>query len=624
MVELTQSAMRNVGARQGPLAEPRVAIVSIDIAGYSILMGKDEKRTHAAVTATMARIARLATDNHGSVFSFTGDGLMATFADPNAAIAFALGIRSRSPSEADPDAVPLLYRVGVHVGNVMVAAGQVGGNAVNIAARLEQIASPQEILLSRVVFEALAPQFAHRCEPLGQVRLKNIDEPVFIYCINTGAAQDATPFSQPPDIGPDRSDNSKPLRGGSTRPILARPGCAAGQIPSLVVLPILSSHSVNAPQHFVYGLAFDIVGQLSKLRDLRVISHGSSVTLDASSSNSALTDKLGVRYILRGLLRRDQKGLRLDIQLLDALETSTIWAQTSDFAESLSFNDQDRIVAQIVNTLVPRVRQAELLRIRGKRTSSLGAYELVVLARHCLQSLDPIGFAQARSLIDQAISADPSYGEAYALAADWHGLQISQGLSSDRAYDQSRADILGQQALIRDPENIRALTRYAHRRALLYHDFDHALRIFDKTLSIAPHSASTWMWSSHTFAYLGEPQEAIRRAKLALQLSPCDIEAHYFYGALCMAHFAAGEFEAAADAGLRALSEPRPSRSFRQFTATALAAIGRFREARAIGARILADQPDYTIESALRKLPHVNPDLRSRYAQLLAESGLPP
>src|SRR4029077_14294337 len=120
---------------------------------------------------------------------------------------------------------------------------------------------------------------------------------------------------------------------------------------------------------------------------------------------------------------------------------------------------------------------------------NMNAYELVLMARQKLLALDPIGFAEAKVLIERAIASDHSYGEALALAADWHGLQISQGMSSDREFDQLKADRFGREALARDPNNVRALTRFGHRKALLQRDFETALRIFEKTLAIAPQAA---------------------------------------------------------------------------------------------------------------------------------------
>jgi adenylate cyclase len=185
------------------------------------------------------------------------------------------------------------------------------------------------------------------------------------------------------------------------------------------------------------------------------------------------------------------------------------------------------MVGQIVNALVPNIQTAEIARIRGKRPDKLTAYELVLMARHRLNQLDLLGFQEAKELLTRAIESDPGYAESFALLADWHGLQISQGMSDNREHDQSMADAFGRNALARDPNNIRALTRYGHRKALLGQDFASALEIFEKALGIAPHSANSWMWSSHTFAYMGDAREAVRRAQYAMSLSPCDIDAHY-------------------------------------------------------------------------------------------------
>jgi adenylate cyclase len=657
--ELLKSVLRPIVGNRRKAERRLSTIIGVDISGYSILMAQDEMRTHARVGAAMSRVLRLIETGRGHVFSFSGDGVMAEFPTASAALNCALRLQmdaSRRNRRA-PTRREILYRVGINSGEIVVLDGQVGGHAVNIAARLEQMAVPGKIFLSQAVFEQVRTEILACYECLGQVRVKNIRDPVTIYnvdvgevvrkrsrrkpSISNGLIDRGTRLHSPGYPGCDvshqflRRTDADHEQAINRLPVMSQikgqerayrePAPAHERLPGLAVLPFGEAGDATVPRHLRDGLTCDIICQLAGLRDLRVISHGSTVRFRQRDTDPrSIGATLNARYILRGMVRGRRNALRLSLELAESENGFVIWTRTRDFDHRPSFKDQDDIVAELVNTLAPRVRDAELLRIRGQRTENMTAYELILLARQKLLTLDPAGFAEAKVLIEEAIDSDPSYAEAFALAADWHGLQISQGMSTDREYDHIKADRLGREALARDPNNVRALTRFGHRKALLQRDFDVALKVFDRTLSIAPHAAHAWMWSSHTFAYMGDASEAVRRAKYAINLSPCDVEAHYFLGALCMAHYAAGEYEAAADAGLRALAEPRPSRSFRQFTVAALTAIDRREAAQPIVARIIMDQPGYNVRQALSNLPHKNLVVRSRYAQQLVDAGLPP
>ena len=425
-------------------------------------------------------------------------------------------------------------------------------------------------------------------------------------------------------IGRSNKDGTTSLGINDRPPITKVSSAATGRPPRIAVLPFQQLSGSHIPSYLTDGLVADVVCQLAGLRELCVISFGSTIGIrDPNVEPRSLGQILDTRYVVRGVIRRNGAALRLTSELVETDTNAVISAHTNDASGDISFEDQDKLVGQIVHALVPSIHAVKLQRIRGKRTENLTAYELVLMARQRLLTLDHAGFSEARAFLTRAMEIDPDYAEAFALLADWHGLRISQGISTNREYDRNRADLLGREALARDPNNVRALTRYAHRKALLLQDFGSAVELFDRALSIMPRAAHTVMWSSHTFAYMGEAQEAVRRAEDAISLSPRDVEAHYFLGALCMAHYTNGDYEAAADAGLRALAEPRPSRSFRQFTVAALTAIGRREEARPIVARMIADQPGYRVQRAVANLPHRDPVIRSRYAQQLIEAGLP-
>lgn len=322
-----------------------------------------------------------------------------------------------------------------------------------------------------------------------------------------------------------REIDPQPLVYPASGSVPAQPGTVA---PPIAVMPLRQIGSEPVPDHIADGLVTDIVCQLAGLRDVSVISHGSTLSMrDPALDTRAVGRALGVRYVVHGAIRRVGPLLRLTVDLADASSGMVVWSRTHDADVMLGFSDQDRIVAQVVHTLAPRVQEIELQRIRGRRPASLSAYELVLLARHNLQSLQPENFAATQDLLTRAVATDPGYAEAYALMAEWHGLRIAQNISGSIADDEAEADRLSQRALSLDSNNLRALIRYGHRRSLLHRDYSAALALFDRALDSAPNAAHAWLWSSLTFSYLGDAEEALTRAERALRLSPRDPEAHF-------------------------------------------------------------------------------------------------
>jgi TolB-like protein/Tfp pilus assembly protein PilF len=418
-----------------------------------------------------------------------------------------------------------------------------------------------------------------------------------------------------------------PLPKGGSAPASMVPATAidAGNVPPLAVLPFRQLGDQPVAGHLAEGLVADVVCQLAGLRELRVISHGTTLgmtdpALDARSAGRLL----GVRYVVTGSMRRAGNSVRLTAELADAETGMVVWARSHDTDASLSFEDQDRMVAQIVNTLAPRVHELELRRIRGKRPESLTVYEKVLLAREHLQTMEHENFQQARRLLDEAIETEPGYAESYALCADWHGRVISQGWSVNRAADVQAVERLTRKALDLDSGNLRALVFYAHRKSLLHRDYSEARRLFGRALDLSPNSAQAWLWSSYTHAYVGDADEALRRAFRALELSPRDRQAHDFFAAICVANYTAGNYQDAADWGLRALGEQSVSRGTYRWTAASLAANGQEHQARQVMRRAMDEMPNQHVSEVVRISPYSEDERRRGYGMHLLAAGFPP
>jgi DNA-binding SARP family transcriptional activator len=394
--------------------------------------------------------------------------------------------------------------------------------------------------------------------------------------------------------------------------------------PRIAVLPLRQSEDQPLPGHLSDGITADIITQLAGLRELTVISHGSTFGLrDPHLEPQAIGRKLNARYLVIGRIRRGGDRLRLTTELTEAETGQIVFSHTDDACVAMSFDDQDRIVARLVNALVPQVRETELRRIRGQRPKVLSVYEKVLLSREHILQLNRDSFGEAKTLLDEVIKQDPGYGEAYALAAEWHSTMAGEGWSPDRTGEIALVEKLNRTALDLDNCNLRALVSYGYRKSIHHRDHASAIRTFNQALDVAPSSANAWALSGLCFAFAGEATEAVRHASRALQLSPFDREAYKFFHALCVAHYTEGDYQQAAEWGLRALGETNVWRGTLGFTAASLAALGRLQEAQEVTAQVRTKWPIRRISEIMKSLAYRDPNRRQLYGEHLRAAGYP-
>lgn len=427
------------------------------------------------------------------------------------------------------------------------------------------------------------------------------------------------------DPSPETSALAAQIRGErEARPPAQLTPLARSGAPVLAVLPFQQLGPDVVPRHLSNGLVADIIAQLTGLHELGVISHGSTSNFqDGGVEPREVGRRLRANYVVRGTLRFDGSNVRLTKELVEAESNSVIWSHIDDMRGIPSFAEQDRIVSQLVNTLTPRVQEAELRRIRGRRPLNLTSYEKTLLAREHLEKRERREFLQARDILKEVIAEEPTYAEAHALAADCFGLIVGEGWSSDRDADVAQVETHSRTALELDHDNVRALVFYGHRRSLHHRDFEAAKAMFRRALELAPNSALAMRWSSFTYAYEGNGDEALTRAWRAMELSPCDRDAGNFYFALCIAYFTVGDFQQAAEWGRRAMAERPVLRGMIGWAAAALAAAGCLDEAGEIAAQTMAVWPDRRVRDVVAKHPYREPERRKQYGEYLLAAGFP-
>jgi len=577
------------------------AVLMADVAGYTRLMDEYESDTHPRLMALLDEVVEPAIATaKGQIVKNTGDGFLAYFASVSSAVECAAGIQQsvHGREAAQPAEKRLAFRMGLHVGDIVVEARDVYGAGVNLAARLQEIGEPGSLTISASVREQLGNNLKLPTIDLGNLTLKNIAAPVRAFRVITS---------------PEADQQRTRAAGG---PWNSRP--------SIAVLPFVE-YGAGAGDSFIGdGIAEDVVAVLASLPDLFVISRNSTLKYRETPPNiQAIGRELGVRYIFSGTVRRRDNRLRISAELADTesltvIATDRIEGETSDL-----FALQDRLTERVLQTIAPHIRGAELRRVRSKRTERLDAYDYMLRGLDLLYRLDQAEFEQARKMFELSISLDENYAAPRAFTALWHGIRIGQGWSPDRSADLAMVGEFASAALLRDPSDVWALAVSGHLRALLFRDFDAAFDMFDRALRASPNSSFAWARSSPVFSYVGEPVEARRRAEEALRLSPLDPHVFFTHCALGLAAYTEADYDGAIAWGRRCYAENPTYTANLRFLTASLAAGGRSEEARRIGASLCRLEPRFRVSKFCENYAYRDEHLNSRLAQHLLLASLP-
>jgi adenylate cyclase len=577
-----------------------VAIAFADVVGYSTLMAADEAGTYGRWMALLRGLIEPETQRRGGrIVDVLGDGVLAGFQNARDAVAWARaiqrGIRADLEAASSVDPVPVVLRIGIHVGDVFESNSQIFGDAVNLAARLQSHAAPGGIVISERVRNALDASARVDFRDLGYAELKGFNKRARLFASET----DLVPF---------------------TVPIQAVAG-----LPSLAVLPLLDEGGDADDAHFADGFAEDVGMSLAGLHELFVVSPASSAIFRGRQPDPREVGRaLGVRYALLGRMRRMTQGYSISLQLCDTHSGATLWGERVRIGMGEIFDLQDEVARKIAMLLAPQVRSAELQRAMRKAPESLTAYDRMLRALYTIGSADHDTFERARSYLAEAMAEEPGFALPVAWAARWHSVRIGRGWSQDPDDDAAQALTLATRATTIDRANALALATMGHMNTMLRRDSDAALQCFSEALAACPNHPLVWTLSSATLAYLGNGEEAVRRAEQGLRLSPHDPMRYSQLMFLGIAHYASGSFDEAARWQRRSLAENPLHGATLLLLAAALAAAGSREDARQVAARFMAVRPGFSLETYARtRLPFFEPGLRETFASHLQEAGLP-
>ncbi|SDR49755.1 adenylate cyclase [Rhizobiales bacterium GAS113] len=589
------------------------AILAADIAGYSRLMGADEEGTLAQLKACRRKLVDPKIAEHrGRIVKTTGDGMLVEFASVVDALRCAVEVQqtmAQCNAEIPPDN-RIEFRVGINVGDIMIDGGDIFGDGVNVAARLEALCQPGGLCISRAARDQARDKLTFPFADLGEQNVKNIARPIRAFGL-TAAVIAALPAENLPC-----SVISAETPPGEPKPL------ALPNKPSIAVLAFQNMSGDPEQEYFADGMAEDIITALSRVRSFFVVARNSSFTYKGRAVDIKQVGRdFGVRYVLEGSVRKASDHVRITAQLIDATTGNHIWSDRYDGGIEDIFELQDRITESVVGAIHPSIFLAEIERTKRKRPESLDAYDYVLRALPHIWALDPTANATALNHLNRAVEIEPDYPLALSLAAWCHAQKVTYSWTP--APDEAKAEALRLARLAGDMHNddplVLTMLCAAHS---VVADLDMASALIEKAVTLDPNSAVAWNRSGWLNVYLMRPEVAIDHFQRAMRLSPFDpMNFNCFFG-IGLAHFVAERYEEALPWYRKGMLE-RPDLVWPlRSVAVCLGLLGRISEAREAVRQLRQGYPDITISRITAGGP-LRGDLLSRYAEGLRLAGLP-
>jgi adenylate cyclase len=546
------------------------AILAADVAGYSRLMGADEEGTHERLKAHLQELVNPKIAEHrGRIVKNTGDGFLAEFPSVIDAVRCAVKIQRRMSQREPgvPDERRIRFRIGINLGDVIVEEHDIFGDGVNVAVRLEGLAEPGGICVSRVVRDQVRDRFDYAFVDLGEQQVKNIARPVRVYRVR----DPAFPAEEPASTSP----QSLPLP----------------DKPSIAVLPFANLSNDPDQDYFADGMVEEIITALSRIRWFSVAARNSSFTYKGQSVDvKQVGRELGVCYVLEGSVRKANGRVRITAQLIDALSGTHLWADRFDGSLEDVFDLQDKVASSVAGAIEPALQAAEIAcSSRCRPTNDLTAYDLYLRAYAIIVSSTK-QIPDALRFLEQAIERDPQYGPALAWAAFCCLRLLLDGRSNDRHADCVKGADFARRALEVAGDDPGILANAAFALAYFGEDIGAMVALVDRALTLNPSFARGWHISGTLRLFAGQPDIAIEHVETSLRLSP-RARVGASLNTIGAAHCLSRRFEEAIPKLLVAIQDdpsfPQPYR----WLAACYAHLGRIDEAREIIKRLRTVTP---------------------------------
>jgi len=584
----------------GERVERRLAaVLAADVAGYSRLMSADEVGTHAALKSHRRELVDPAiAEHHGRIVKTTGDGMLVEFASAVDAVNCAMAVQGEMRERNAGAALKITFRIGINIGDIIIDGGDIFGDGVNIAARLENECEPGGVFLSGSAFEQVRGKTEFTFDDLGERPLKNIDRPVRLYAVRGAGA----------------GGGSAAAAAGSRR----RTESPSPDKPSIAVLPFTNMSGDPEQEFFSDGLTEDIITELSRFHDLLVISRNSAFVYKGKAIKiQEVAREFGVNYVLEGSVRKVGNRVRVTVQLIDAETDRHIWAERYDRELEDVFAIQDEMTRAIVATLAGRVEAATHDRAKRKPTDNMVAYECVLAAKVLHHRSTRADNAEAQRLLDRALALDPDYAHAHAWKACVLGQTWVYDWCADR--DATFAQIAAElDTTLTLDDNDSDVHRILASLNLNRNDHDKAAYHQERALALNPNYDLVVVQQGELLTWLGRPEEGIDWIKKAMRLNP--YHPQRFWSHLGRACYCAEKYAEAAEAFSRIT---QPDYTHHAFLAATFAQIGDTAAAAAHAAEVLKREPKFSVAAYLAT-QHYKREVDGRRLEAgLLKAGLP-
>lgn len=572
------------------------AILAADVVGYSRLMEADEAGTLARLkTIRLELIDPAIAKCKGRIVKTTGDGILVEFQSVTEAVRCAVEFQQQMARRNGdmPASRCLLYRIGINLGDVIVEESDIFGDGVNVAARLEAMADAGGICISAAVRDQVGDRIGVGYEDLGEQQFKNINRPIRAFKVLADGLTST-------------GDTNK-----STSPATARK-------PSIAVLPFANMSGDSEQEFFADGLTEDIITELSRFRELLVISRNAVFTHKGKAVKAQrVAREFGVDYVVEGSVRKVTDRVRVTIQLIDGETETHIWAERYDRKLDDIFAIQDEITSAIVATLFGRVEAARHDRVQRKRTANMAAYECVLTGKVLHHWASREANAEALRMLNRAIELDPNYAHARAWKACVIGQAWMNHWCDDR--DASMRAIMDEvQVALTLDENEADVHRILGALKLNFDEHDKAIYHQERALSLNPNSDIVVVQQGELLTWLGRPVEGIEWIHRAMRLNPYHPQRYWSH--LGRAQYTARLY---ADAIQSFSKLTAPDHTHHAFLAASLAQLGNSTAAAAHVREVLQREPAFTAEGLLGTLHYQQHSDREHLRDGLVKAGLP-
>ena len=575
------------------------AILAADAAGYSRLMGVDEEGTLAAVKAVFSSVLNPQVEqHHGRIVKTMGDGVLAEFASAVDAVRCAIDIQCGvAEHNADlPDDRCIELRIGVNVGDIIFDGGDIYGDGVNIAARIQALAEPGSVCLSESTYHQVEGKIGAAPTDLGEQQLKNIVRPVRVFCVwpqGAASAKAAAPLPLPDK-------------------------------PSVAVLPFTNMSGDAEQEYFADGMAEEIITALSRYTSLFVIARNSSFVYKGKSVDIRQVGReLGVRYVLEGSVRRGGDRLRFTGQLIEATSGVHIWADRFEGETSDVFALQDRFSESVVAAMEPRLQLAEIERMKRKPAGNLTAYDHLLRAQQHIYEWTAEGIEAAMRCLEQALVVDPNYALAMGTLSNCYATRRFQGWGKDYRAEAIEGLRLAARALELGKDDGEVLWKVANSTWHLAMDGQKAKEIAYRSLRVNPNSAIALTITGWLENSLNEPDKALELLHRAQRLSPRDPRGWIMATAVAYAHLLKDELPDAVAWAEKALADNPRFGGALWFLAAALGKLGEKERAAETVRKILKLEPQLTLASLRARSMYTSEAVWLKTADGLRLAGMP-